>query len=83
VCTHEKEVAPVDEQASFVHARPSEQLGAAPAVQVPEEHESETVQPLLSALHDVPFALLDHVVTLVVALVHCWHWFPGFVAPFA
>jgi hypothetical protein len=62
---------PVEPHESVVQVLPSLHVMVAPATHVPDEHASFCVHPLPSALHDVPFALLDHVVTLVVALVHC------------
>jgi hypothetical protein len=55
----------VDVQESLVQSLPSEQLGADPAVQVPFWHESLTVQPFESALHEVPLALFTVLVAPV------------------
>ena len=73
-------VAPVEVQASVVHVFPSSHVTAAPAVQVPVWQVSFAVHPFVSALHAVPFVLLDQAVWLVVE-VYCWHAFDGFESP--
>jgi hypothetical protein len=72
----------IELQVSLVQLSPSSQFGALPGVQVPLWQLSFCVQPLESALQLVPPALLLNAV-LDDALVHCWHWLPGFIAPSA
>jgi len=55
---HEYVVFPVDAQLSAVQLNPSEQFGTDPAWHEPLWQESLCVQPLESALHEAPFALL-------------------------
>jgi hypothetical protein len=64
-----------------VHTLLSLQLSEPAPTQLPFEQESLVVQTLPSS-QALPLLFELHPVVLL-AGVHCWHWFEGFVAPAA